>query len=166
MLIPPQLWVPTEKDLRTTYAPVVYNRTAQSNTASASFGVLLPTPAADQVLIVSSILGRGLAGGVQEITQLIVRIVDAQAITREYARIWDSGVVAQGVAGDVTMGPGYAVNQGQPGKDIVASVQGQWYVMNGQTLSVFCTFSAGAVANNVLLWAHGILVPRGNFQYG
>lgn len=149
MLIPESLWLPTSKDLQTSFAPIAFNRGFSATDANVL--VTLDTGSLcepDQVLLLSYMHITADPGAAQ-VTQFLAAGLNEGATSL-------GGILGGGVA----QGPvaaGFSTHY-QTRLDII--------LLSTQSIGLSALFDLGVANNTISLDLHGAIVPRGNWQRG
>lgn len=147
MFIPDSLWIPSEKDLRTSFAPIQFFRNVLASdtavTVTNEFTELVPQ---DQVLLLSGWHVGATPGAGQVCSFATVAVRDSGSTIASLSQFRPNDPADTFCIGDR---------------------QGAWVpILAGQSLRFQGFFDAGANANFVLASIFGVTVPRGNWQRG
>lgn len=147
-LLPPTVWQASQKDLAAGIAPAMWHRGDYDSTAAAIIihqygqGTDFPIPL-DSVLLVSRLAAECDAGAAQTCSFIEWAIQDSAGTRIAILAYQYFGTQRASLNVDLT---GLVLSPG---------------------LRLICrgTFNAGAVANELMTGVHGIVLPRGNWQF-
>jgi len=148
MLSIPSIYQPADRDVVVGLVPL--RRTFRTRVDLAGVTVVAVTPVVpqDQVFILHGATAQAIPGAAQNIVSGIIHMVDGQALVQ----LAQLDVIPNALAVNLTAFLRW------DGAVIP--------VMGGELIAASVTFNAGVALNSVVLSVWGVIIPRGNWQFG